>query len=108
MEVVPTKVSLKSEGGVSITWSDGTSSLVAHAELRRVCPCASCKDSPPTPVDDSPDSLPILGQEPIRALRAVPIGRYAIQFFWSDGHDAGIYTYDYLRGLFHQGPHLPH
>jgi DUF971 family protein len=27
------------------------------------------------------------------------VGRYALQFLWSDGHDTGIYPYDYLRGL---------
>jgi DUF971 family protein len=29
----------------------------------------------------------------------VPVGRYAIQIRWQDGHDTGIYTYDFLRAL---------
>jgi DUF971 family protein len=28
---------------------------------------------------------------------AEQIGRYAIMFFWADGHHDGIYTYDWLR-----------
>jgi DUF971 family protein len=28
-----------------------------------------------------------------------PIGNYAIEFHWRDGHSTGIYTYDYLRSL---------
>ena len=28
-----------------------------------------------------------------------PVGNYALQFSWSDGHDTGIYTFDYLRKL---------
>jgi DUF971 family protein len=28
-----------------------------------------------------------------------PIGNYAIEFHWHDGHSTGIYTYDYLRSL---------
>jgi DUF971 family protein len=28
-----------------------------------------------------------------------PVGRYALQFVWSDGHDTGFFTYDYLRRL---------
>jgi len=28
-----------------------------------------------------------------------PIGNYALHFGWSDGHDTGIYTFDYLRRL---------
>jgi len=33
----------------------------------------------------------------LRNVRAV--GNYAIQIVWADGHDTGIYTYDYLRSL---------
>ena len=27
------------------------------------------------------------------------VGNYALQFFWNDGHHAGIYTWDYLYRL---------
>jgi DUF971 family protein len=27
------------------------------------------------------------------------VGRYALQFVWSDGHSTGIYTYEYLREI---------
>ena len=29
----------------------------------------------------------------------VSVGRYALQFDWSDGHDPGTYTFEYLRQL---------
>ena len=29
----------------------------------------------------------------------IPVGRYAIQIRWGDGHDTGIYTYDSLRRM---------
>jgi DUF971 family protein len=28
-----------------------------------------------------------------------PVGNYALHFSWSDGHDSGIYDFDYLRSL---------
>jgi DUF971 family protein len=28
-----------------------------------------------------------------------PVGNYAIEFRWEDGHSTGIYAYDYLRSL---------
>ena len=28
-----------------------------------------------------------------------PVGRYGMRLRWGDGHDTGIYTYDYLREL---------
>jgi DUF971 family protein len=27
------------------------------------------------------------------------VGRYALQFIWSDGHSTGIYTFEYRREL---------
>ena len=27
---------------------------------------------------------------------ATPVGSYAVQFIWNDGHDSGIYTWDFL------------
>jgi DUF971 family protein len=32
------------------------------------------------------------------------VGRYALQFNWSDGHSTGIYSYDYLRQLWEENP----
>ena len=29
----------------------------------------------------------------------VPVGNYAIQPEWKDGHHTGLYTWPYLRGL---------
>jgi DUF971 family protein len=28
-----------------------------------------------------------------------PVGNYALQIRWNDGHAAGIYSYEYLRGI---------
>tara|TARA_B110000438_G_scaffold277633_1_gene300442 strand:- start:720 stop:863 length:144 start_codon:yes stop_codon:yes gene_type:complete len=32
------------------------------------------------------------------------VGRYAIQFVWSDGHSTGIYTFEYLREIWDSEP----
>jgi ATP-binding protein involved in chromosome partitioning len=37
--------------------------------------------------------------EDVRPLRIAPVGRYGIQISWTDGHDTGIYTFEYLRSL---------
>jgi DUF971 family protein len=36
-------------------------------------------------------------QEPPRPVEVTPIGKYALGFKWNDGHEAGIYSWDYLR-----------
>jgi DUF971 family protein len=36
---------------------------------------------------------------PITALNAELVGNYAIKIHFSDGHDTGIYSWDYLRSI---------
>ena len=35
----------------------------------------------------------------VRAISWKPAGGYAIQFTFSDGHNTGLYTYEYLKKL---------
>lgn len=37
-----------------------------------------------------------------RIQQVVPVGRYALSFRWNDGHQTGIYSYEFL--LEHQLP----
>lgn len=76
---------------IEIEWQGGVRSVFRHLALRRMCPCALCREA----------SSPALGPPPVaagvRALDYSPVGRYALQFHWSDGHDSGIYPYALLR-----------
>jgi DUF971 family protein len=36
-------------------------------------------------------------EAPVKPLEAIPVGKYALKFKWSDGHESGIYSWDYLR-----------
>ncbi len=99
MEAVPVSVKLSAPGGVRIVWSDGHDAIYPYAYLRRKCPCATCEDREPVIPEESPDALPVLGQEPIRPVGADPVGHYAIQFKWSDGHSSGFYAFGYLREI---------
>jgi DUF971 family protein len=38
----------------------------------------------------------ISGDKPLAAVGAEMIGNYAIRIIFSDGHDTGIYSWDYL------------
>ena len=84
---------------LAIRWDDGTESFVVLEKLRRACPCASCHGE----VDilgnlyKSPDKpLPATAFE---LVRFTPVGGYAIQPVWRDGHNSGIFSFDYLRRL---------
>lgn len=99
MEPVPVSIKLSAPGGVRIVWSDGHEGVYPYAYLRRKCPCATCEDREPQVREAEPGSLPIVGQDPIRPVGASPVGHYAVQFKWNDGHETGIYSFGYLREL---------
>lgn len=103
----PAKVSVDISGGsgMAITWKDGRRSQWSFAYLRDACPCATCHEerektgrAPGEPKPAPVSAFPMY-KEPVRPRKAEPIGRYAIKFHWNDGHESGIYAWDFLRRL---------
>lgn len=84
---------------LSITWKDGHVSDLSFDLLRKECPCATCNDRRQK-MAANPLSLmtgPVITQAEVTGIE--PMGRYALQFTFNDGHDTGIYTHEYLRSL---------
>ncbi len=89
---------------VFIRWQDGHESAYGFDTLRKDCPCAVCNDERSKRDVTSGLGLtvvsgPILKAGEIQVTEVKPVGRYAINFVWSDGHDSGIYTFNSLRAL---------
>ena len=80
---------------VAVEWSDGHKSDFDYKYLRINCGCAECVEewSHRTLLD--PASVPA----DIHAEDYLMVGRYAVQFLWSDAHYTGIYPFDLLRQL---------
>lgn len=103
----PAKVRVhKTEGtGVEIDWLDGHRSAWTFAFLRDACPCATCHEEreksgrPPGVPKPKPASLLPLYEAPARPVEATPVGKYALRFKWNDGHESGIYSWEYLRRI---------
>lgn len=103
--VTPLKVRvLKTEGtGVEIDWRDGHQSAWNFAWLRNACPCATCHEErektgrPAGVAKPKPQSLLMMYEAPPRPVEVTPVGKYALKFKWNDGHEAGIYSWEYLR-----------
>ena len=82
---------------LAIKWEDGGESFLRLETLRRACPCAGCKGEV--------DVLGNLYKGPERALtpqsvqlvQIVSVGGYALQPVWADGHNTGLYSFDYLK-----------
>jgi DUF971 family protein len=93
--VEPREIMQESDAKVRVTWGDGRVCLYGAPLLRRLCPCAQCVNEftgervlrPETVSED-------LQMEDLRL-----VGRYALTFRWSDGHETGIYSFRYLREI---------
>ena len=83
-----------------LEWGDGLKQELRLARLRQLCPCAVCEGNRFGQADDD---LHVITTDQLSATAGVreilPVGRYAIQVLWDDGHDSGIYTYGYLKSL---------
>jgi DUF971 family protein len=85
---------------VRVRWQDGHESVYSFDLLRKECPCAVCNDQRRHPAPPGGLTLlsgPVVRAGEIQATEVKPVGRYAINFVWSDGHDSGIYSYSFLR-----------
>ncbi len=97
------KVNVSSGSGVDIDWKDGHQTHYTFQFLRDACPCATCEEErkadnrePGVQVKPAATLLPMY-KPPVRPTSATPVGKYAIHFKWNDGHESGIYSWDYLR-----------
>lgn len=97
---IPTKLALKRDEALTITWPDGEVVVYPIAYLRANCPCAACK----TLRESQRKSRLTVFQSgytsgPITVQAAHQVGNYALQIEWSDKHASGIYSYTYLMEI---------
>lgn len=99
----------RSDDGLLLSFNDGTGLKISSETLRRHCPCAECREKR----GEGSHDAPLTGKRKPSALRIVEaaldqelllkeiwaVGNYALGMRWGDGHDSGIYTFDYLRSL---------
>jgi DUF971 family protein len=86
---------LQGEQILEVTWSDDRIDRFRYPQLRAECPCASCRDEWTGERILKPDSI----KPDLNLAAMTPIGTYAVQLTWNDGHSSGLYTWEYLRGL---------
>ncbi len=93
--IEPTQIVEESDRQVSIKWSDDTETQYGAAQLRRACPCATCVNEWTGEKILRSESVP----EVLIFNHISIVGRYALNFHFSDGHDTGIFSFKYLREL---------
>lgn len=80
-----------------IEWPDGFRSSYPVPYLRGWCPCASCQGH-------SARVVHRLAPESTSIAALWEVGAYALGVRFADGHDAGIYTWDWLRKIAFESP----
>jgi len=118
-DVVPDEIVVDPESRLlEVGWSDGRRSRYGFDLLRSVCPCATCNDrrakagvasrsgagAAAEGAGGRGGPLHVLGANAARPgaidiVSVTPVGRYAINLRFSDGHAYGIFTFDFLREL---------
>jgi DUF971 family protein len=93
--IEPIQILEESDSALKITWSDDAESSFGAAQLRRQCPCAGCVNE-------------WTGERMLKAETIADgltfshisiVGRYALNFHFSDGHETGIFSFKYLREI---------
>lgn len=91
--IEPVQIIEESESEISIKWSDDRETSYNAVLLRRSCPCAGCINewTGEKMLDDAQVS------DDLSIDHVSIVGRYALNFHFSDGHDTGIFSFAYLR-----------
>ena len=84
----PERIERVGESALRVRWSDGHESLYHWDFLRACCPCAACREGTPPRPDPT-----------VKPLELQPVGRYAVAIRWSDGHNTGIFSHEFLRSI---------
>ena len=93
--IEPREIKHADDFTVNIVWADDRRCSYRAADLRRACPCAQCVNEWTGEKMLSDDSIP----DDIHFSHISIVGRYALNFHFSDGHETGIYSFAMLRRL---------
>lgn len=78
-----------------IEFSDGKGFDYDTLLLRGYCPCAHCQGHGSRPLKWNPPGH----QHQITITDITQVGNYAACIAWADGHNTGVYSFEYLREL---------
>lgn len=87
----PTEITLHQVSQIlEITYSDGKSFRLPAEFLRVYSPSAEVRGHGPG------QEVLQIGKKDVRIVAVEPVGHYAVQLRFSDGHETGIYSWDLL------------
>ncbi|MFC5549849.1 gamma-butyrobetaine hydroxylase-like domain-containing protein [Massilia aerilata] len=90
----PTKLTIRQQSRIlEISFDDGTAFAIPFELMRVYSPSAEVKGHGPG------QEVLQVGKREVGIKGVEPVGNYAIKPLFTDGHESGIYTWDYLYKL---------
>lgn len=90
----PTEIKLHQKSRLlEIAYADGAHYSLPFEFLRVYSPSAEVRGHGPG------QEVLQIGKKDVQITQIEPVGSYAVQLVFSDGHDSGIYSWDYLYKL---------
>lgn len=97
--MVPIQIKIIDKAFLLVKWDEKVESKIGLKYLRDECPCANCKGETILLRTYRPPKPSILSPEMYKVTGIQQVGGYAIQISWQDGHNTGIYSWEYLKKL---------
>jgi DUF971 family protein len=90
----PTEITAMGKGRIlEVAFDDGRTIRLTAEKLRVESPSAEVQGHSPK------EKRTVTGKENVAIVAIEPVGNYAIKIVFDDGHDTGLYSWDYLRKL---------
>jgi DUF971 family protein len=90
----PTEIKVdKDRRLLQVSFDDGAHFELSAELLRVLSPSAEVQGHAPS------QRVTVPGKKKVSIARLEPVGNYALRIVFDDGHDTGLYTWDYLREL---------
>ena len=81
---------------LSVRFDDGSAASISAHRLRVESPSADVRGH-----GGAAKPAPLTGKEKVKIATLEPVGNYAVRIIFDDGHDSGLYSWDYLSELGH-------
>lgn len=95
----PLQIKLIEKNFLLIKWDQNSESKIGLKYLRDECPCANCKGETILLKTYRPPKPTMVSSNMYEIQNIQPVGVYAIQVSWKDGHNTGLYSWEYLQKL---------
>ena len=90
----PTDITVTDKGRtLEVVYDDGATIRLTAERLRVESPSAEVQGH------SRAEKKIVTGKQNVAIVGVEPVGNYAVKLVFDDGHDTGLYTWDYLRAL---------